>query len=137
MAEFKYYESRKAKWIVLVFTLVTSCLIFPIVYENPTPFFYWVVLSGTLTVLVWTKKQSKEPKITFDKTTIKTERGDIFFVATISKVELKKSPSWLKNAPICLVVYFKETDGTASIDVSGLDSSPEEILLKLKSLLTR
>lgn len=137
MAEFKYYESRKAKWVVAVFTLITTILMFPIVYNNPAPFILWVVLSGTLTVLVWTRKQSKEPKVTFNKTTIKTDRGDIFYVSTISKVELKKSPPWLKNAPICLVLYFKEIDGTASIVVSGLNSSPEEILSKLKPLLTR
>lgn len=136
MTEFAYYESRKPKWIVTAFAFVIAILLFPSAFQNPAPFFWWVVISGTFTVLAWTRKKSKKPKLVFDSSTIRTERGDIFNIKAIEKIELAKIPAWRQYAPIYLILYFKDNRGTADIEVSGLDKSPNEILSKLNFLIS-
>lgn len=136
MAEFVYYENKKSKWLVTFFTFIITIILSPLIFQSPIAFFCWFIISGTFTVLVWLRKQSNKPKLIFDNTTIRTERGDVFNINAIGKIELEKKPAWKKHASIYLILYFKDSNGIAEIEASGLDKSPNEILSKLNSLIS-
>lgn len=136
MEEFVYYENKKSKWVVTFFTLVITIILSSLIFQSPVAFFSWFIISGIFTVLVWLRKQSNKPKLIFDNTTIRTERGDVFNINAIGKIELEKKPVWAKYASTYLILYFKNNNGIAEIEVTGLDKSPNEILSKLNSLIS-
>ena len=91
MAEFVYYENKKSKWLVTFFTFIITIILSPLIFQSPIAFFCWFIISGTFTVLVWLRKQTNKPKLIFDNTTIRTERGDVFNINAMEKL------SWRKN----------------------------------------